>query len=80
MATRAPTAADRRRLAQLGATIRALREAAGESKSAAAAAMGMTRYFLIGIEAGERNVSVERLFDIADHYDVPPAKLLEQVT
>jgi transcriptional regulator with XRE-family HTH domain len=80
MATRAATATDQRRLAALGATIRELREAAGESKSAAAAAMGMTRYFLIGIEAGERNVSVERLFDIADHYEVRPASLLERVT
>jgi transcriptional regulator with XRE-family HTH domain len=42
--------------------------------------MGMTRYFLIGIEAGERNVSVERILDIADHYGVRPASLLERVT
>ena len=80
MVTRAATDTDRRRLAALAATIRELREAAGESKSAAAAAVGMTRCFLIGIEAVERNVSVERLFDIADHYGVRPASLLERVT
>jgi hypothetical protein len=40
----------------------------------------MTRYFLIGIEAGGRNVSVERLFDITHHYGVRPASLLERVT
>ncbi|MGZ4524854.1 MAG: HNH endonuclease [Mycobacterium sp.] len=40
----------------------------------------MSRYLLSGIEAGERNVSVERLFDIADHYGVRPASFLERVT
>jgi transcriptional regulator with XRE-family HTH domain len=43
----------------------------------AADAMGMTRQFLRGVEAGERNVSLERLFDIADHYGVKVARLLE---
>jgi len=67
------------RLEALGANVRALREAAGESQVAAAAALGLNRGFLIGIEAGRRNVSVQRLFDIADHYGVAPAALLEQV-
>lgn len=80
MAPRAATDTDQRGLGALGATIRDLREAAGETKSAAAVAMRMTRYFLIGIETGERNVSVERLFDIADQYRVRPASLLERVT
>jgi len=39
----------------------------------------MTRYFLIGIEASGRNVSVEPPFDIAPHYGVRPASLVERV-
>ena len=56
-----------------------MREAAGESQVAAAEALGLNRSFLIGIEAGRRNVSVERMFDIADHHGVRPAALLEHV-
>jgi transcriptional regulator with XRE-family HTH domain len=42
--------------------------------------MGLNRGFLRGVEAGERNVSVERLFDIADHFEVTVAALLDGVT
>jgi transcriptional regulator with XRE-family HTH domain len=73
------TETTQRRLEALGQTVRSLREAAGESQVAAAQALGLNRGFLIGIEAGRRNVSVERLFDIADHYGVAPAALLKHV-
>jgi len=68
------------RMVALGAAITRLREASGESKSATAAAIGMTRFFLRGVEAGERNISVARLFDIADHFGVPPAALFSDIT
>ncbi|MEE6140454.1 helix-turn-helix transcriptional regulator [Mycobacterium sp. 050128] len=71
---------NQRRMAILGANITKLREAAGESKSAAAEATGMNRWFFTGVEAGERNISVERLFDIADHFGVPPGALLKGIT
>lgn len=63
----------------LGAAITRLREAAGESKSTTAEAIGMTRYFLRGVESGDRNISVSRLFDIADHFGVPPAALFSEI-
>lgn len=78
-ADREPNERSQRRLQKLGQTLRALREAAGESQVAVAQALGLNRGFLIGIEAGRRNVSVERLFELADHYGVPPAALLECV-
>ncbi|TXI55077.1 MAG: XRE family transcriptional regulator [Mycolicibacter arupensis] len=77
MGVRLSTETDSQRMAAVGANIRELRESAGESKAVAASAMGMTRQFLRGVEAGERNVSLERLFDIADHYGVKVARLLE---
>lgn len=79
MRTREPAPTDAPRMAAVGAAIRELRETAGESKAAAAEAMGLTRHYLRGIEDGERNVSLERLFDIADHYGVKVATLLEHV-
>jgi transcriptional regulator with XRE-family HTH domain len=79
VAVREQTDADQRRLEALGKSVRALREAAGESQVAAAESLGLNRSFLIGIESGRRNVSVQRLFDIADHYGVRPAALLEHV-
>ncbi|KEP41915.1 hypothetical protein MKSMC1_29130 [Mycobacterium kansasii] len=66
-------------MATLGANITKLREAAGETKSAAAEATGMNRWFYTSVEAGQRNISVERLFDIADHFGVPPAALLNDI-
>lgn len=74
-------AADRcqQRLAILGANITRFREAANETKSATSRATGIDRLFLTGIEAGQRNVSIARLFDIADHFGVAPAALLRDV-
>jgi transcriptional regulator with XRE-family HTH domain len=80
MSSRISSRVARRRHERLGANIRQLREAAGETQTAAAAAMGLNRGFLRGVEAGERNVSVERLFDIADHFEVTVAALLDGVT
>lgn len=79
MGTRESAPTDAPRMAAVGAAIRELRENAGESKAAAAEAMGLTRQYLRGIEDGERNVSLERLFDIADHYGVKVKSLFEHV-
>jgi transcriptional regulator with XRE-family HTH domain len=71
--------ADLRRLAALGSNITRLREEAGQTKIGLSEAIGMSRKFLADVEAGDRNISVERLFDIADHFGVPPAVLLENI-
>jgi transcriptional regulator with XRE-family HTH domain len=63
----------------VGATVRRLREESGESLFTAAAAVGLDRGFLRGVETGQRNVSLERLFDIADHFEVVPGELLHGV-
>lgn len=76
----AATGRSERRLAALGSAITQLREAAGETKSATAQATGINRWFLTGLEAGQRNISIARLFDIADHFGVTPAALLKDVT
>jgi transcriptional regulator with XRE-family HTH domain len=68
------------RLVALGDAVRELRESAGESQVAAAAALGMDRGFLRGIESGRRNFSIERLFVVADHYRVHPRELFKHVT
>jgi transcriptional regulator with XRE-family HTH domain len=67
------------RLVALGEAVRQLRESAGESQVAAAAALGMDRGFLRGIESGQRNFSIERLFVIADHYRVHPRALFDHI-
>ncbi|MDP7707450.1 helix-turn-helix domain-containing protein [Mycobacterium sp. TY815] len=75
-------AADRaqQRLAALGANITRLREAANETKSATSRATGIDRIFLTGVEAGQRNISIAKLFDIADHFGVAPATLLSGIS
>jgi transcriptional regulator with XRE-family HTH domain len=67
------------RLAALGANITQLREAASETKAATSRATGIDRVFLTGVEAGQRNISVARLFDLADHFGVAPAALLKGI-
>jgi transcriptional regulator with XRE-family HTH domain len=62
------------RLVALGDAVRELRESVGESQ-VAAAALGMDQGFLRGIESGQRNFSIERLFVVADHYRVHPREL-----
>jgi len=66
----------RLRREEFGRALRALRESTGESQSAAAAAIGMDRSFYAGVEAGRNNVSLDKLFAIADHFGVKPARLL----
>lgn len=50
----------------VGRRIRDLREQARISQAAAAEAAGLSRPFYVGVEAGQRNVSLDNLFAIAD--------------
>jgi transcriptional regulator with XRE-family HTH domain len=63
--------------AALGLAIRQLRIATGISQEAFAAACGLHRTYIGGIERGERNVSFANLLRIADALDVRPAALLD---
>lgn len=63
-------------LTVLGARVRALRAEAGESQVVTAAAIGVARSYLSDIEAGRRNISVQVLGDLADHFGVAAADLL----
>lgn len=79
MSQRAAADGDQQRLAVLGANITKLREAANETKIATSRATGIDRMFLTSVEAGQRNISITRLFDIADHFGVAPAALLQNI-
>jgi XRE family transcriptional regulator, aerobic/anaerobic benzoate catabolism transcriptional regulator len=62
---RALAAAVRAKRAESGLTLRALAELAGVSER-----------FLVQLESGEGNISVARLYDVADALDTSPAELL----
>lgn len=60
----------------LGANIRALRLAAGETQAQAAAACGFgSRTFWTYLENGRSNVGVRKLLNVAAHYKVAVADL-----
>ncbi|WP_204079786.1 helix-turn-helix domain-containing protein [Mycobacterium riyadhense] len=61
---------------RLGQRLRELRNSAGETQAAAAAAVGLTRPYLSAIEAGRRNITLETLYALAEHFDVDPTELL----
>lgn len=61
---------------EVGARIRALREARGLTQEALALASGVTRNVLIDVEHGKRGLLFERLFDIAEALQVPAGQLL----
>ncbi|MFF5265541.1 helix-turn-helix domain-containing protein [Actinomadura viridis] len=50
----------------VGRRIRDLREEARISQAAVAETAGLSRPFYVGVEAGQRNVSLDKLFAIAD--------------
>jgi DNA-binding XRE family transcriptional regulator len=64
---------------RFGRELRRLRESTGESQAGAAAAIGMDRSFYAGVEAGRNNVSLDKLFTIADHYGVTAGALLDGI-
>lgn len=65
---------------ELGDRIRLLRKAQDLSQYRFSAMIGMDRSYLIGIEKGRRNVSVDNLVRIAAGLDVSLSSLFEGIT
>lgn len=63
-------------LRRLGQRLRELRSSAGETQATAAAAVGLARPYLSAVEAGRKNITLETLYALAEHFDVAPAELL----
>ena len=64
------------RLQQLGFTIRSERKKQGISQEALADKAQLDRSYMGRIERGEKNITVLKLFQIADALEVPPSRLL----
>jgi transcriptional regulator with XRE-family HTH domain len=64
------------RLQQLGFTIRSERKKQGISQEALANKAQLDRSYMGRIERGEKNITVLKLFQIADALEVPPSRLL----
>ena len=62
-------------LARFGDRVRALRKERGLSQEAFAAACGLDRTYMGGIERGERNLALRNLEKVADALDLSLADL-----
>ena len=67
-------------LRDVGKRIRFLRSTKGYSQEGFAAACGLDRTYIGGIERGERNLGLKNLFRIAQILGVPPADLLVDIS
>ncbi len=78
----AKSAGDRRAklLEGLGAAVRALRSERGLTLRALAKVAGVSERFLVQLEAGEGNISVARLEDVAEALGTTGAELLAQAS
>jgi XRE family transcriptional regulator, aerobic/anaerobic benzoate catabolism transcriptional regulator len=63
-------------LRALAASVRAKRAECGLTLRALAELAGVSERFLVQLESGEGNISVARLYDVADALDTTPAQLL----
>ncbi|ORW24556.1 hypothetical protein AWC17_03165 [Mycobacterium nebraskense] len=63
-------------LRRLGQRLRALRSSAGETQATAAAAVGLARPYLSAVEAGRKNITLETLYALAEHFGVDATELL----
>ncbi len=63
----------------LGNNVRRIRQEAGLSQEELAYRAKLHRTYISSIERGERNVSVENIFAIADALKVPPGDLLKPI-
>ena len=62
-----------------GHNVRRVRKEAGLSQEELAYRSKLHRTYISSIERGERNVSVENIFAIADALKVPPGDLLKPI-
>ena len=62
-----------------GHNVRRIRKEAGLSQEELAYRAKLHRTYISSIERGERNVSVENIFAIADALKVPPGDLLKPI-
>ncbi|MFR9753986.1 helix-turn-helix domain-containing protein [Nocardia sp. 004] len=69
----------RRRRIAFGKRLRTLRAEAGKSQAEVAAAAGTDRSFYVGVEAGYRNISIDKVFLIADALGVDVALLFSDL-
>jgi len=60
----------------LAANVRRIRAATGLSQEGLADRSGLHRTYISSLERGQRNVSVQNIFLLADALGVPPAELL----
>lgn len=67
-------------LQAVGRRIRQLRAERGYSQESFAAACGLDRTYIGGIERGERNLGLKNLVKIAWALDVPPSELLSDIS
>lgn len=63
-------------LRRLGERLRELRSSVRETQADAAAAVGLARPYLSAVEAGRKNITLETLYALAEHYGVDPTELL----
>ena len=63
----------------LGFNLRRLRTSVGISQEELAERAGLHRTYVSSIERGQRNVSLENIFRIADALDTTPAELLKPI-
>ena len=63
----------------VGENIRLMRESQGLSQYKFSAMIGMDRTYLIGVEKGRRNVSLDNLSKIAAGLDIPISHLFADV-
>jgi transcriptional regulator with XRE-family HTH domain len=64
----------------VGLNIRRIRTQAGLSQEELAYRAKLHRTYISSIERGERNVSVENIFAIAEALKVPPGDLLDPIS
>ncbi|MFC8511714.1 helix-turn-helix domain-containing protein [Streptomyces sp. NPDC057257] len=69
-----PSAAPARRQA-FGRRLRELRTQAGRSQADVAGSAGLNRTFYVGVEAGKRNISLDKIFALAEALHVEPQEL-----
>jgi transcriptional regulator with XRE-family HTH domain len=71
---------DSPRRVAFGRRLRDLRKQAGRSQADVAESGGMSRPFYVDVENGKRNISLDKVFDLADTFDVDVAVLFTDLS